>query len=223
MDRPDSVNSIATAPSAKDFAAEMRQFIIDQSEGRTEETVQRNALVADDLSRFLATVDVDPWLGAELALHLDVQRREFGADAFLSSLGLASFIRVLPAFLADPWLPPPGAQRRTHRAVVRRLKTFLRLHALQRGCLRRSDFGAIDKALGHAYSPDDAGPPLGRTGMVTCTVTLDLVEHLVDRLLEGVTNGKHETLDEAVAARLNPVQVTVWREPEDHWDHRGDW
>ena len=200
----------------------MRQFILDQSEGRSAEAVRRYVGVADDLSSFLARVDVGPWLGAELAAHLHVRRRELGADAFMATLGVASFIRVLPAFLTDPWLPPPGAQRRTHRVVVRRLKTFLRLHASQRGCLRRDDFAAIDKALGHAYSPEDAGPALGRAGMVTCTVTLDLVEHLVDRLLEDVTDGKHETLDEAVAARLNPIQVTVWREPDDHWDRWGN-
>jgi hypothetical protein len=200
----------------------MRQFILEQSEGRSAASVRRYVGVADDLSSFLARVDVGRWLGAELAAHLEVRRRELGADAFMATLGLASFIRVLPAFLADPWLPPPGAQRRTHRAVVRRLKTFLRLHASQRGCLRRDDFAAIDKALGHAYSLEDAGPAAGRVGMVTCTVTLDLVEHLVDRLLEDVTDGKHETLDDAVAARLNPIQVTVWREPE-HRDHGGGW
>lgn len=218
MDSP----AIDTAPSTQDLAAEVRQFIIDQGEGRTDEAVQRYVQVADDLTNFMANVDVGPWLGAELAAHLDARRLELGADAFLSSLGVASFIRVLPAFLANPWLPSRGAQRRTHRVAVRRLKTFLRLEASRRGCLRREDFAAIDKALGHANAQDYADPALGRTGMVTCTVSLDLVEHLVDRLLEGVTDGRHETLDEAIAARLNPVQVTVWREPEPHWDRR-DW
>ncbi len=221
MDLHDSGTPIATTRWSEAFAAEMRQFIIDQSEGRSDETEQRYAAVADDLSAFVAHVDVGPWLGAELGAHLEAQRREIGADALLSSLGLMSFVRVFPAFLADPWLPPPGAQRRTHRAVARRLKTFLRLEASRRGCLHRDDFRAIDKALGCAYSLDDADPRPGRTGMVTCTVTLDLVEHLVDRLLEDVTDGKHETLDEAVAARLNPVQVTVWREPDDPWDYGG--
>jgi hypothetical protein len=75
--------------------------------------------------------------------------------------------------------------------------TFLRMRAAQRGCLHRADFPALDKALGHA-----------------CTVTINLVEHLVDRLLEDVTDGRHETLDEAIAARLNTVQVTVWRDPD---------
>lgn len=223
MDRHEAVKLSATTPSGEDFTAEMRQFIVDQGEGRTSETMQRYVQVADELSSFLANADVGPWLGAELAAHLDFQRRELGADALLSSLGLASFIRVLPAFVADPWLPPPGVQRRTHRTAVRRLMTFLRLHASQRGCLRRDDFRAIDKAVGHAYSQDYADPVAGRTGMVTCTVTLDLVEHLVDRLLEEVTEGRHETLDEAIAARLNPVQVTIWREPDDHWDYRGGW
>ncbi len=223
MDRLESVYVTATPSSGQDLAAEMRQFVIDQSEGRNEETVQRYVQVADDLSSFTANVDVGPRLGAELAAHLATQRREVGDEALLSSLGLVSFIRVFPAFLAAPWLPPPGAQRRTHRAVARRLQTFLRLAASQRSCLQRDDFRAIDKAVGHAYSQDDAAPPLARTGMVSCTVTLDLVEHLVDRLLEDVTDGRHESLDEAIAARLNPVQVTVWREPEDHGDYRGGW
>lgn len=221
MDRSGTVT--AAARPVQDLAAKMRQFIIDQGDGRTDETVQRYVLVADDLSRFLANVDVGPWLGTELAAYLDAQRRELGADALLYSLGLASFIRVLPAFLAAPWLPPPGAHRRTHRVVVRRLKTFLRLEASQRGCLHHADFQAIDKALGHSDSQDYADPTRGRTGMVTCTVTLDLVEHLVDRMLEDVTGGSHESLDEAIAARLNPVQVTVWREPEERWDYRGGW
>lgn len=223
MDRYDSVKLLTPTPSAEDFAAEMRQFVIEQGDGRTSGTSQRYVQVADDLSSFLARVDVGPWLGPELAAHLEAQRRQLGADAFLSVLGLASFIRVLPAFVADPWLPPAGAQRRTHRAVVRRLMTFLRLHASQRACLRVDDFRAIGKALGHAYSRDYAESTVGRTGIVTCTVTLDLVEHLVDRLLEDVTDGKHETLDEAVAARLNPVQVTVWQEPEDHWGYGAGW
>jgi hypothetical protein len=221
MDRLDSGSLIVDVRSAHDFAAGMRQFIIDQGDARTDETAQRYVQVADDLSSFLGAVDVGPWLGAELAGYLDSQRHELGADALLSSLGLASFLRVLPAFLADPWLPPPGAQRRTHRVAVRRLKTFLRLEASQQGCLHRRDFEAIDKALGHADWRDRADPTVGRTGTVTCTVTLDLVEHLVDRLLEDITDGRHETLDEAIAARLNPVQVTVWREPEDHWSYRG--
>ncbi|WP_159538815.1 hypothetical protein [Aeromicrobium sp. 9AM] len=212
---------IATAPSAHDLALGMRQFIIDQAGGRTGETVERYVRAADDLEAFMNSVDVESWLGAEIAAHLDAERRRLGPGAFIVTLGLASLIRVLPAFLANPWLPPPGAQRRTHRSVVRRLKTRLRLEASQRGCLRREDFAAIERALGHAYSQDYADRTAGRAGMVTCTVTLDLVEHLVDRLLEGVTEGRYETLDEAISARLNPVQVTVWREPEEHWDHRG--
>lgn len=221
MHRDDTLK-LAHAQSAEDIAVAMRQFIVDQAHGRSAETVQRYIRVADDLSSFLAGVDAAPWLGAELAAHLDRERRH-STDALISSLGLASFIRVLPAFVADPWLPAPGAQRRTHRAVVRRLMTFLRLHAAQRRCLRADDFRALDKAIGHAYSRDRAEPFQGRTGMVTCTVTLDLVEHLVDRLLESVIDGTFETLDQAIAARLNPVRVTVWREPDDPWEARDRW
>ncbi len=191
----------------------MRQFIIDQGDGRTAETQDRYRQVADDLARFLATVDVAPWLGVEMAAYLERQREHLGRDALLTSLGLMSLIRVLPAFVAAPWLPSVMAQRRTHRAAVRALMTFLRLRASLEDCFRREDFRVIDKALGTAYSSDYTQPLTVQTGTVSCTVTLDLVEHLVDRLLEEVTDGRHDTLDQAVAARLNPVQVTVWREP----------
>lgn len=204
---------VSTTPPPDDLAVAMRQFLIDQGEGRTPETQQRYVQVADDLALFLATVDVRPWLGAEMAAYLERQREHLGGDALLNSLGLMSFIRVLPAFVAAPWLPSVTAQRRTHRAAVRALKTFLRLRASLEDCFRKDDFRVVDKALGTAYSSDYAQPLAGRKGTVSCTVTLDLVEHLVDRLLEEVTDGRHDTLDEAVAARLNPVQVTVWREP----------
>lgn len=177
---------LASAPPEDDFTAAMRQFIIDQGEGRTDETRERYAKVADDLTTFLAEVDVGPWLGPELAAHLDVQRERFGGGALMASLGLASFVRVLPAFVKEPWLPPPGAQRKTQRTVARRLLTFLRLRAQQAGCFRRDDFTLASKALGH-YSAYDHKPLPGRTGTVSCTVTLDLVEHFMDRLLEEVT------------------------------------
>ncbi|WP_162891223.1 hypothetical protein [Aeromicrobium sp. A1-2] len=204
----------ATAPRKDDLTVGMRQFIVDQGEARSHETRRRYVQVADDLTVFLAEVDVAPWLGAELAAYLAQQRATLGADALLRSLGLSSFIRVLPAFVGEPWLSPPGAQRRTHRAAVRYLMTFLRLQARAHGCLRRADFEAIDKALGSANRYDRSEPVANRSGYTTCTVTLDLVEHLVDRLLEDVTDGRQESFDAAVAARLNPVPTTVWMEPE---------
>jgi hypothetical protein len=205
---------VSTTPAPDDLAEAMRQFIIEQGESRTDETAQRYRQVADDLMVFLGAVDVRPWLGAQIAEHLSVQRRRLGSDAFLTSLGLTSLIRVLPAFVADPWLPPPGAQRRTHRAAARYLMTFLRRRAAAEGCLRREDFTVLDRAIGYANRSDSDRPPAGRSGTVRCSVTLDLVEHLVDRLLEDITDGRYETLDQAIAARLNPVKVTVWRDPD---------
>lgn len=204
---------VSTPPSTDDLAPAMRQFIIDQGEGRSDETRQRYVQVADDLELFLATVDVKPWLGGEIAEYLSQQRQRLGSEALLTSLGLVSLVRVLPAFLADPWLPGVGAQRRTHRSAVRALKTFLRLRATLEGCLRKEDFKSIEKSIGAGYYSDSRDPVVGRTGTVTCTVTLHLVEHFLDQLLEEVSTDKHQTVDEAIAARLNPVQVTVWREP----------
>lgn len=214
---------VETTPPTGDLAQAMQQFILDQAEGRTEETRQRYAQVADDLVVFVASVDAEPWLGPELAAYLERERVRIGGDALLTSLGLASFIRILPAFLTAPWLPPPGATRRTRRTVVRRLMTFLRLRAHQQGCMRREDFKVISQAVGHGYSNDHADPRTGRTGTVTCSVTLHLIEHLVDRLLAEVEQGHHESLDEAIAARINPVQRTVWEEPGYSDEYRHGW
>lgn len=203
-----------TSLPADDLAAEMRRFIIDQAEGRTRETVERYAQVTDDLMTFMDSVDVSPWLGPEVAVYIRLQRERLGPGAFLPSLGLVSLIRVLPAFVNDPWLPQPSPQRRTHRTAVRHLLTFLRRRAMQQGCFHREDLKSINKALGQAYASDYGHPPVWRSEKVTCTVTVELVARLVDALLEQVTRGEFETFDEAVAARLNPVKVTYWQEPD---------
>jgi hypothetical protein len=215
-----TVEIMTSSPTttAADLAADMRQFIIDQAGGRTPDTLERYVQVADDLAAFMDSVDVGPWLGVEIAAHLAAERQRIGPDAFLATLGLASLIRVLPAFAADPWLPPVGPRRRTHRTAIRRLTTFLRLRATQQGCFYRHDFARIDKALGSAYAHDH-GRPVRRGDKVTCTVTVELLDRLVDALLEQVTRGEHESLDEAVAARLNPVQVTYWEEPDQRLPH----
>ncbi len=210
--------SSATTTTPAGLAADMRQFIIDQAAGRTDETIERYVQVADDFETFLDNVDVEPRLGVEIAAHLGAERRRLGPGAFVVTLGLASLIRVLPAFAAEPWLPPPGVQRRTHRAVIRALKSFLRLRAMQQGCFRRDDFAPIDRVLGHAYGLD-YGAPVRRGDTVTCTVTVELLDRLVDALLEQVTRGEHETFDQAVAARLNPVRVSYWQEPEQDLPH----
>ncbi|MFI5428232.1 hypothetical protein [Aeromicrobium sp. UC242_57] len=50
---------------------------------------------------------------------------------------------------------------------------------------------------------------------VTCTLTLDLRERLLDSLLDEVNEHQHESIEAAVAARLNPVPVTVWMDPDE--------
>lgn len=199
-------------PASDDLVTAMRQFILDQAESRTDETRQRYVQVADDLEAFIAGVDVTPWLGAELATHLERERVTSGGT-LLTTLGLVSFLRVLPGFLEDPWLAPPGVQRRAQRAVVRYLMTFLRMRAKQEGHACRDDFAKIDHALRRAHHYPSDHPVVNRDGKVACSVTLDLVEHLVDRMLEEIGEGRFETLEEAIEARINPVQVTVWTDP----------
>lgn len=208
------------APPTDDLLMAMRQFIADQGEKRSDVTRDRYLQVAHDLEIFVGGVDVTPWLGTELAAYLEHERSQ-SDGGLIASLGLASFIRVLPAFLKDPWLPLPGAQRKAQRAVVRCLMTFLRMRAKQEGCLQREDFQRIDDALRRANQYSGDHPIANRDGKVTCSVTVDLVEHLVDRMLEDIAGGRHESLDEAIAARINPVQVTVWRDPPPDYDRSG--
>jgi hypothetical protein len=78
---------VAAALPSEDLADAMRQFIIDQGEERTDETRQRYAKVADDLMVFLETVDVAPWLGPEIADHLEEQRRRDGRGALWEGWG----------------------------------------------------------------------------------------------------------------------------------------
>jgi hypothetical protein len=211
--------------AAEGLLADMRQFILDQAHGRTDETAERYRQVADDLVEFVAGVDVAPYLGPELARRLVAERSRSGADALLGSLGLVSFVRVLPAFLAEPWLPAVGKPRVTRRTAVRRLLTFLRMRLKEDGCLRREDIQAVEKALGSARHESYSDPARPRSGTVRCSVTVDLEQHLVDQVLRDVTDGRHETFDEAIAARLNPVQVTYWSYPdrEDGLHHPRGW
>ncbi|MFI5428231.1 hypothetical protein [Aeromicrobium sp. UC242_57] len=80
-----------------DVRSGLRAFILEQASGRTEQTIARYVQVADDFMTFLAEVDVTPWLGPELAAHLDAQRRQPTGHDFLATLGLMSLVRVLPS------------------------------------------------------------------------------------------------------------------------------
>lgn len=212
------MSSTRTASASTDLLAEMRDFILEQADGRAPETLARYALVAHDLTEFLAGVDVTPWLGPQIGEHYERERQRLGEGAFLATLGTSSLIRVLPAFVADPWLPPPGAQRRTHRAAVRSLIKLVRIKAMEQRCFRSGDFRVLDRALGRAYQLDhDHGTKWPEGGRVTCAVTLELGENLVDVLLDQVTRGLHATFDEAVAARLDEDEARFGRLTRQVW------
>lgn len=225
------MQTIRTIPTpddavADDLVAAMRGFILDQALGRTEATVARYEQVADELSVFIETVDVAPWLGRELATHLAAERERLGNNALLRALGLISLVRVLPAFLADPWLPSAGQQRRTHRVVVKHVSKFLRLQCMRQSCFRREDFVALDKSLRHSLSRDYGTTTRwaeGESDLITCTVTLALRERLIDALLDEVSHEQFESWGEAMAARLNPVPVTIWMEPDEAEDRALRW
>lgn len=198
------MNSTQHVSAGQELLGQMRDFILEQATGRTPETLSRYAKVADDLAEFVAGVDVTPWLGPQIGMYFDRERQRLGDDALLTVLGLSSLIRVFPAFTAEPWLPPPGAQRRTHRAAVRCLIKFIRIKAMEQGCFRSGDFRMLDRALGRAYQLDyDHVIRWRDTAKVECAVTVELGENLVDVLLDEVTQGKYATFDEAVGARLN--------------------
>lgn len=220
------MHEISTSSSADDLIAAMRRFILDQAVERSDATIKRYEQTVQDVEVFIETVDVAPWLGVEIAAHLDDQRIRLGTNALVKALGIVSLVRVLPAFMAEPWLPPAGPQRRTHRVVARHVLKFLRLQCMQRSCFRREDFIAFDKALGYSYSHDDDSATRwaeGESDLVSCTLTLGLRERLIDTLLDEVSKGQHASIEMAIAARLNPVPVTIWMAPDEASERTMGW
>lgn len=194
--------------------ATIRSFVAEQGTGLAPPTVQRYAIVTDSLVDFLDTVDVRPRLGPEIAAHLEAARERLGPGAFLPTLGVVSMLRVLPEFLGDPWLPPKGAQRRSHRTVVERLVTLLRRHVPEPGLLR-DDFGRVRRAVGTARSRDYGTARSrdydrrgkDRTGSeeaVTVTSTFELRQSLLDLMLDGVEEGRYASLDAAIESAVDP-------------------
>lgn len=205
-----------TEPTGETDAELIRAYVLAQAAAYTPATQERYAKVADDLESFRRTVDVTPRLGPEMAQVLGRHRARGGDPDLLEVLGMVSFIRVLPAFLDPPWLPPRGPQRTTHRTAIRRLMTLLRRRAAELGCLNRHDFAAIDRAVstGPGAWREDGGWPEASDTTMTCTVTLRLEQHLVDRLLAEVEHGNSASMEEALEQRLNPRLVTYWQDPE---------
>lgn len=192
----------------QDHEAAIRAFIADQSATLSQEGAERYMKVVDDLFDFLRAVDVRGRLGPEIAAHLDAERARLGVDCFMPTLGVASLVRVLPEFLADPWLPAAGAQRRSHRAVVDKLLTYLRRRSLVDSVGLGIDFRAARQALRTARARDYDRWSLrddARSGpSSTVTVTLTMSDRLIDSLLDQVEDEHHESLDEALEAYLRP-------------------
>jgi hypothetical protein len=205
-----------TEPTGETDAELIRAYILAQADGYTPATQERYATVADALETFRRSIDVGPWLGPEISDILERHRAAGGDPDLLGVLGMVSFIRVLPAFLEEPWLPPRGSQRTTHRTAIRRLVTLLRRRAAELGCLNPDDLAAISHQAdtGSWMLREDGGWPEPSDTMMSCTVTLRLEQHLLDRLLAEVDHGSSASIEEALEHRLNPRLVTYWEDPE---------
>lgn len=186
--------------------ASIRAFIAEQSAGLAVATAERYAVVANSLFDFLDTVDVEPRFGPEIARHLESARARLGPGAFLPTLGVVSMIRLLPDFLDDPWLPPAGGQRRSHRTVVDQLVTYLRRHVGDVGPVR-DDLRRVRRAVGRARSRDYVHfreDLAATTDLFTITSTFQVSRATLDRMLDRVEEGCHPSLDAAIEAAVDP-------------------
>lgn len=199
--------TLTSVPSMTDVTeSSIRAFVVEQSADLAAATAQRYEITTNALFVFLDTVDVEPRFGPEIAEHLTAARARRGGGAFLPALGVISMIRVLPDFLEDPWLPPAGAQRRSHRAVVDRLVTFLRRHVAEAGPVR-DDLRRVRRAVGTARARDYGGcrEEVVQTDQVfTVTTTIDVGQATLDRMLDRVEEGRHASLDAAIEAAVDP-------------------
>lgn len=205
---PLQLQPVATAVTE----ASIRVFVDQQSAGLSATTAQRYATVVDALFEFLDTVDVEPRLGPELAQHLDAARARLGRGAFLPTLGVVSMIRLLPALLDDPWLPPYGAQRRSHRVVLDKLTTYLRRHVPDVGPVR-DDLRRVRRAVGTARSRDydQFRVDLAATDdFFTVTSTFQVTRVTLDRMLDSVEEGQYASLDAAIEAWVDPERGDRW-------------
>lgn len=225
------VPDIRPGPASVEITEEsLRAFVADQAAHLTPPTIEKYLQVVDSLTAFLDSVDVEPCLGPELARLLETARARQPRGAFLPTLGAVSLLRVLPLLLADPWLPPPGGERRTHRVVLAKLLRFLRrADALDTGALRR-DFKGVRDALGAVYSLDhDYSWGRQRTEeevheqLVTVTVTLSLRSPTLDRLLDEVERGDRASLDEAIQKSVDPDPYRYLYPYDDHTWRRDPW
>lgn len=209
--------------SGEELSFALRGFIAEQADGKSDDTARRYEQVAIDFDAFMKSVDVTPWLGPEVANYLESQRQAYGRTALVDALGIVSLVRVMPAFLADPWRPAGTAERRTHRLVTRHIVKFLRVRCQEQGCFRREDFQVLNKAVGSTSYEHATRWAEADSDLVDCTVTLKLRERLLDALLEEVTRDEFATIEAAMAARLNPVPITSWVTPDEAYAYRMGW
>ncbi|MGJ9422658.1 hypothetical protein [Aeromicrobium sp. CF3.5] len=192
--------------------ASIRAFVAEQSVALSMATVERYAVVVNALFEFLDTVDVEPRLGTEIARHLETARARLGPGAFLPTLGVVSMIRLLPDFLDDPWLPPAGGQRRSHRTVVDQLVTHLRRHLGDVGPVR-DDLRRVRRAVRTARSRDYGhySEDMADTGdVLTVASTFQVTRVTLDRMLDSVEEGRHASLDAAIEAWVDPERGDLW-------------
>lgn len=179
----------------------IREFIAGEGDAVSPETAKRYTDVANALFDFLDVVDVSVRLGPEIASHLEAERERLGSGAFLPTLGVASMLRMLPEFLNDPWLPPIGAQRRTHRAIVDRLLVFLRRRELvDSAAALRDAFSRARRAVADARFRDYWREPDSSEERIR--VTVELNSRILDPLLANVESGKRRSLADAVEQQL---------------------
>lgn len=196
------MTTASSLPPQADHAEKLiRDFIAEEGAAMSPETAERYAVVADSLFEFLENVDVRPRLGPEIARYLDAERERLGAGAFLPTLGVTSMLRMIPEFLVEPWLPPIGAQRRTHRAIVDRLLVFLRRRELvDPTASLRDDFARARRAVAAARIRDYRRQTDSRDELIR--VTVELSSRVLDPLLADVENGDRRSLSDAVEQQL---------------------
>lgn len=207
------------AGRATDHEAAIRAFIEAEASTLSPATASRYAIVTESLFEFLDVVDVRHRFGPEIAHHLAAERERLGTGAFLPTLGIASLLRVLPGFLDDPWLPPRGQQRASHRFVVDRLLVFLRRRGLVDSAALRPEFTRVRRAIGTARSRDyglwSVDEPTVDDEVID--VTVGLRSAVLDPLLAAVERGEHESLAAAIEACLSPdpmaVGAALWTAP----------
>ena len=200
-----ALNLVPESGRPEDPESAIREFIAAEAAKLTAPTAARYGVVAETLFDFLDTVDVRHRLGPEIARHLGDERQRLGSGAFLPTLGVASLVRMLPDFLDDPWLPPQGAQRRSHRVVVERLLVFLRRRGLVDSAVLRDDFKRARSAIRTAQSRDYGWRTVGEevAAAEVVEVTLGLRSEVLDPLLREIERGDFTSLTDAIDARLD--------------------